>query len=211
LPEIKGIVANTSIRFFIIDDAEKETSLRSSLAEGLIKSSIVAVGPKGPSEQWIRQKAGFGRHDEAARAREQIFRQALHDLADGPLTKDQVLTVTLARTEYLEIAAATPGKELIRAMPSAVMNLLLLLGEECGLPLPGEQVELIQAAITKNRPDIAVSFSLPRLCARYAQQAVPVQKKVLKDLEKAATFKKNRDAYLSAQAATSSQSRRRHA
>jgi hypothetical protein len=208
LPEIKGIVANTSIRFFIIDDAEKEALLRPSLAEGLIKSSIVAVGPKGPSEQWIRQKAGFGRHDEAARAREQIFRQALHDLADGPLTKDQVLTVTLANTEYLEIAAATPGKELIRAMPSAVMNLLLLLGEESGSPLSGEQVDLIQAAITTNRPAIAVPFLLPRLCARYAQQAVPVQKKVLKDLEKAATFRKNRDAYLLAQASAAPQDRR---
>ena len=92
---------------------------------------------KGPSEQWIRQKAGFGRHDDAARAREQSFREYLTDLADGPVSKDQTLTITLARTEYLEIAAAKPGTELIRAMPSAVMNLLLLLGEEGGIPLPG--------------------------------------------------------------------------
>ena len=155
------------------------------------------MGPKGPSEQWIRQKAGFGRHDDAARAREQSFREYLIDLADGPVSKDQTLTITLARTEYFEIAAAKPGKELVRAMPSAVMTLLLLLGEEGGIPLPGEQVELIQDAISKNRADIAVPFSLPRLCARYAQRQVPAQKKILKDLEKAATFKRNRDAYLS--------------
>jgi superfamily II DNA or RNA helicase len=208
LPEIKSIVAKTSIRFFIIDNAETEESLRPSLAEGLIKSSIVAVGPKGPTEQWIRQKAGFGRHDEAARAREQIFRQALHDLADGPLTRDQSLNITLSRTEYLEIAAATPGKELVRAMPSAVMNLMLLTGGEAGSPLPEEQVDLIQAAILKNRPQLSVPFSLPRLCARYAQQPVPAQKKVIKDLEKAATFKKNRDAYLLAQASLAPQDRR---
>lgn len=200
LPEIKNIVASTSIRFFVIDNAEEEEQLRPSLAEGLIKSSIVAVGPKGPTDQWIRQKAGFGRHDEAARAREQIFRQALHDLADGPLTRDQSLSITLSRTEYLEIAAATPGKELVRAMPSAVLNLMLLLGDERGSSLSGEQVDLIQAAIPKNRPSLAIPFSLPRLCARYAQQPVPAQKKVLKDLEKAATFKKNRDAYLLSQA-----------
>ncbi len=208
LPEIKSIVANTSIRFFIIDNAETEEALRPSLAEGLIKSSIVTVGPKGPTEQWIRQKAGFGRHDEAARAREQIFRQALHNLADGPLTRDQSLGITLSRTEYLEIAAATPGKELVRAMPSAVMNLMLLTGGEGGSPSPGEQVDLIQAAILKNRPQLSVSFSLPRLCARYAQQPVPAQKKVIKDLEKAATFKKNRDAYLLAQASLAPQDRR---
>jgi superfamily II DNA or RNA helicase len=208
LPEIKAIVANTNVRFFIIDNPEKEEQLRPSLAEGLIKSSIVAVGPKGPSEQWIRQKAGFGRHDDAARAREQSFREYLTDLADGPLSKDQTLTITLARTEYLEIAAATPGKELIRAMPSAVMNLLLLLGEEGGMPLPGEQVELIQDAIGKNRSDIAVPFLLPRLCARYAQRQVPAQKKVLKDLEKAATFKRNRDAYLQSQASTAQREQR---
>src|SRR4051812_24513204 len=45
-------------------------------------------------------------HDDAARAREQSFREYLTDLADGPLSKDQTLTITLARTEYLEIAAA---------------------------------------------------------------------------------------------------------
>ena len=69
-------------------------------------------------------------------------------------------------------------------MPSAVMNLLLLLGEEGGMPLPGEQVELIQDAIGKNRSDIVVPFLLPRLCARYAQRQVPAQKKILKDLER---------------------------
>jgi len=78
----------------------------------------------------------------------------------------------------------------------ATEPLFLLLGEEGGIPLPGEQVELIQDAIGKNRADIAVPFSLPRLCARYAQRQVPAQKKILKDLEKAATFKRNRDAYL---------------
>ena len=35
-------------------------------------------------------------------------------------------------------------------MPSAVMHLLLLLGEQDGIPLPAEQVELIQDAIGKN-------------------------------------------------------------
>ncbi|MBD2749852.1 DEAD/DEAH box helicase family protein [Microvirga sp. BT688] len=208
LPEIKAIVANTNIRFFVIDDAEKEEQLRPNLAEGLIKSSIVAVGPKGPSEQWIRQKAGFGRHDDATRAREQSFREYLKQLSDGPLTKDQSLTITLAKSEYLEIAAATPGKDLIRAMPSAVMNLLLLLGEEGGMSLPQEQVELIQDAIHKNRADIAVPFSLPRLCARYAQRQVPAQKKILKDLEKAANFKRNRDAYLLSQASTAPRDQR---
>jgi hypothetical protein len=54
----------------------------------------------------------------------------------------------------------------------------------------------------KNRADIAVPFSLPRLCARYAQRQVPAQKKILKDLEKAATFKRNRDAYLQSQVST---------
>jgi hypothetical protein len=72
----------------------------------------------------------------------------------------------------------------------------------------GEQVELIQAAITKNRPTLAVPFSLPRLCARYAQQAVPAQKRILKDLEKAATFKKNRDAYLLSQASVTASDHR---
>lgn len=208
LPEIKAIVANTNIRFFVIDNAEKEEQLRPNLAEGLIKSSIVAVGPKGPSEQWIRQKAGFGRHDDAARAREQSFREYLKQLSDGPLTKDQSLTITLAKSEYLEIAAATPGKNLIRAMPSAVMKLLLLLGEEGGMSLPQEQVELIQDAIHKNRTDIAVPISLPRLCARYAQRQVPAQKRILKDLEKAANFKRNRDAYLLSQASTAPRDQR---
>jgi hypothetical protein len=114
----------------------------------------------------------------------------------------------LSRTEYLEIAAATPGKELVRAIPSAVLNLMLLLGEEGGSPVSGEQVDLIQAAIPKNRPALSVPFSLPRLCARYAQQPVPAQKKVLKDLEKAATFKKNRDAYLLAQASVAANDQR---
>lgn len=207
LPEIKAIVANTNIRFFVIDDAEKEEQLRPNLAEGLIRSSIVAVGPKGPSEQWIRQKAGFGRYDDAARAREQRFREYLQQLSDAPLTKDQSLTIALTKSEYLEIAAATPGKELVRAMPSAVMNLLLLLGEG-GMPLPGEQVALIQDAIQRNRPEIAVPFSLPRLCVRYAQRQVPAQKKILKDLEKAATFKRNRDAYLLSQASTAPRDQR---
>jgi len=84
----------------------------------------------------------------------------------------------------------------------ATEPLFLLLGEEGGIPLPGEQVELIQDAMGKNRADIAVPFSLPRLCARYAQRQVPAQKKILKDLEKAATFKRNRDAYLQSQAST---------
>ena len=34
LPEIKAIVANTNVRFFIIDNPEKEEQLRPSLAEG---------------------------------------------------------------------------------------------------------------------------------------------------------------------------------
>jgi hypothetical protein len=67
------------------------------------------------------------------------------------------------------------------------------------MPLHGESVALIQDAIQKNRADIAVPFSLPRLCARYAQRQVPAEKKILKDLEKAATFKRNRDAYLLSQ------------
>jgi superfamily II DNA or RNA helicase len=202
LPEIKDIVANTNIRFFVIDNAEKEEQLRPNLAEGLIKSSIVAVGPRGPSEQWIRQKAGFGRYDDAARVREQRFREYLQQVSDGPPARDQPLTITLAKSEYLEMATATPGKELVRAMPSAVMNLLLLLGEEGGMPLSGEQVELIQHAIQTNRADIAVPFSLPRLCALYAQRQAPTQKRILRDLEKAATFKRNRDAYLRSQANT---------
>jgi hypothetical protein len=103
-----------------------------------------------------------------------------------------------------------PGKDPIRAIPSAVLNLMLLLGEEGGLPVAGEQVDLIQAAIPKNKPQLAVPFSLPRLCARYAQQAVPAQKKVLKDLEKAATFKRNRDAYLQSQVIMESPARRLH-
>ncbi|WP_230533609.1 hypothetical protein [Microvirga roseola] len=202
-------MANTNVRFFIIDHPEKEEQLRPSLAEGLIKSSIVAVGPKGPSEQWIRQKAGFGCHDDAARGREQGFRESLLALADGPPSgKDQVITITLARSEYLEIAAAAPGKELVRALPSAVMNLLLLLGGDSGMPLAGEQVDLIQDAIGRNHPQIAVPFALPRLCARYAQKPVPAQKKIAKDLEKAATFKKNRDAYLMAQAGAPGQDQR---
>jgi hypothetical protein len=69
-------------------------------------------------------------------------------------------------------------------------------------------VDLIQAAIPKNRPAFAIPFSLPRLCARYAQQGVPTQKKVLKDLEKAATFKKNRDAYLLSQAGVAANDQR---
>jgi hypothetical protein len=111
-------------------------------------------------------------------------------LSDGPLTKDQSLTITLTKSEYLEIAAATPGKELVRALPSAVMNLMLLRCEEGALPVAAEQVELIQEAIGKNRPKIAIPFSLAGLCARDAQKHVQAQKKVLKDLEKAATFKK---------------------
>ncbi|WP_244470422.1 hypothetical protein [Microvirga vignae] len=166
LPEIKAIVANTNGRFFVIDNPDKEEQLRPSLAEGLIKSSVVAVGPKGSSEQWIRQKAGFGRHDDAARAREQSFKGHLQELADGPLSKDQSLAITLSRTEYLEIAAATPGKELVRALPSAVMNLMLLLGEHNGMPLPGEQVEVIQQSIQKKPAgDCRSIFSAPTLCA----------------------------------------------
>jgi hypothetical protein len=53
-----------------------------------------------------------------------------------------------------------------------------------------------------------VPFSLPRLCARYAQRQVPAQKKILKDLEKAATFKRNRDAYLQSQASTAQREQR---
>lgn len=70
------------------------------------------------------------------------------------------------------------------------------------MPLPGEQVALVQDAIQTSRTDIAVLFSLPRLCARYAQRQVPAQKKILKDLEKAAIFKRNRGAYLLSQAST---------
>jgi hypothetical protein len=101
-------------------------------------------------------------------------------------------------------ASQSPGQ------PSAVMNLMLLVGGEGGSPLPEEQVDLIQAAIPKNRTELAVPFSLPRLCARYAQQSVPAQKRVLKELEKAATFKRNRDAYLLSQASTESRAHRLH-
>jgi len=67
------------------------------------------------------------------------------------------------------------------------------------MPLAGEQVALVQDAIQTSRTDIAVLFSLPRLCARDAQRQVPARK-ILKDLEKAAIFKRNRDAYLLSQA-----------
>jgi hypothetical protein len=81
---------------------------------------------------------------------------------------------------------------------------------ESGSPLPEEQVGLIQAAIPKNRSELAIPFSLPRLCARYAQQPVLAQKKVLKDLEKAATFKRNRNAYVLSQTSTESPAHRLH-
>jgi hypothetical protein len=84
-------------------------------------------------------------------------------------------------------------------MASAVMDLMILLGEDGGTPLHEKQVTMIQSGIRKNMPELSIPFSHLRLCARFAQQQVAAQKKLLKDLEKAATFKRNRKAYLLAQ------------
>jgi len=196
LPEVRNIVADTGVGFFIVADSEKEEALKPRLAEGLITSTIVAVGPKGPTEAWIRQKAGFGRHDEAARQREADFKLQLGELRDPELSVSHSLSICLTRQEYIEVASGRPGRELTRAMADAVRELLLLLGPGEGLPSDGEQVDAIRNGISANASEIAVPFPLARLCARYAQQPVPVQKRILKSLDKAATFKRNRDIYL---------------
>ena len=67
---------------------------------------------------------------------------------------------------------------------------------------------LIPTAIASNLPELAIEFPVGRLCARYAQQTVPNQKKILKSLERAAVFKKNRDAFLRARQQVSDNSLR---
>ncbi|WP_230534453.1 hypothetical protein [Microvirga roseola] len=108
------------------------------------------------------------------------------------------LAITLSRLEYVEIASAKPGRELTRAMADVVKDLMIVLGEDGQVPADGAQVEAIRAAIAGNLPEVTIEFPVARLCARYAQQAVPSQKKILKSLERAATFKKNREVYLQA-------------
>ncbi|WP_187144391.1 DEAD/DEAH box helicase [Microvirga massiliensis] len=197
LPEVRNIVAATDIGFFVIEDAEKEEALKPRLAEGLMSSSIVAVGPKGPSDAWIRQKAGFARHDDAAHARESSFRTLLSELRDSD-SEDGMIAITLTRLEYREIASAKPGRELTRAIADMARELIALLSADGTMPADGDQVETIRSGIETNAPEIAVSFPIGRLRARFAQQIVPNQKRILKSLEKAAAFKKNREAYLQA-------------
>lgn len=199
LPEIRNVVSATGFGFFIIEDPDKEEALKPRLAEGLMNASIVAVGPKGPTEAWIRQKAGFTRHDDAARAREHSFRLALEDLCDaGLISRQNTIAITLNRLEYVEIASAKPGRELTRAMADVVKDLMIVLGQVGQMPVEGVQVEAIRTAIANNLPELGVEFQVAKLCARFAQQTVPNQKKILKSLERAATFKKNRDAFLRA-------------
>jgi hypothetical protein len=58
LPEIKATLANTNIRFFVIDNVEKEEQLGPNLAEGHIKAPIVAVGPTAQvSSGFVRRQA----------------------------------------------------------------------------------------------------------------------------------------------------------
>jgi hypothetical protein len=66
------------------------------------------------------------------------------------------------------------------------------------MPADGAQAEAIRTAIASHLPELIIEFPVGRLCARYAQQTPPNQKKILKSLERAATFKKNRDAFLRA-------------
>jgi superfamily II DNA or RNA helicase len=199
LPEIRSVVASTNVGFFVIEDPDKEEALKPRLAEGLMNASIVAVGPKGPTEAWIRQKAGFTRHDDAARVRERSFRLALEDLCDdGKISRQNSIAITLTRLEYVEIASAKPGRELTRAMADVVKDLMVVLSDNGQIPADGAQVEAIRSAIANNLPELAIEFPVGRLCARYAQQTVPNQKKILKSLERAAVFKKNRDAFLRA-------------
>jgi len=199
LPEIRSVVADTGFGFFVIEDPDKEEALRPRLAEGLMNASIVAVGPKGPTEAWIRQKAGFTRHDDAARVRERSIRLTLEELCDaGRIARQNTIAITLSRLECVEIASAMPGRELTRAMADVVKDLMIILGNDGQIPMDGAQVEAIRTAIAHNQPEATVEFPMGRLCARYAQQPVPSQKKIFKSLERAATFKKNRDAFLRA-------------
>jgi hypothetical protein len=131
--------------------------------------------------------------------RERSFRLALEDLCDaGKISRQNSIAITLTRLEYVEIASAKPGRELIRAMADVVKDLMVVLSDDGQIPADGAQVEAIRSAIGNNLPELAIEFPVGRLCARYAQQTVPNQKKILKTLERAAVFKKNRDAFLRA-------------
>ena len=130
---------------------------------------------------------------------ERSFKLALEDLRDaGKISRQNTIAITLTLLEYGEIASARPGRELTRAMADVVKNLMILLGEDGQVPADGAHVDAARAAIAGNHPKVAIEFPVARLCARYAQQTVPIQKRVLKSLERASTFKKNRDAYLRA-------------
>jgi hypothetical protein len=83
-------------------------------------------------------------------------------------------------------------------MADVVKDLMIVLGQDGQMPVEGAQVEAIRTAIANNLPELGVEFQVAKLCARYAQQTVPNQKKILKSLERAATFKRNRDAFLRA-------------
>jgi hypothetical protein len=83
-------------------------------------------------------------------------------------------------------------------MADVVKDLMIVLGQDGQMLVEGAQIDAIRLAIASNQPELAIEFPVGRLCARYAQQTVPNQKKILKSLERAATFKKNRDAFLRA-------------
>ena len=83
-------------------------------------------------------------------------------------------------------------------MADVVKDMMIVLGDKGQIPADGAQVEAIRSAIANNLPELAIEFPVGRLCARYAQQTVSNQKKILKSLERAAVFKTNRDAFLRA-------------
>ncbi len=201
LPHVRAPIEEAGGRFQVVDDPATVENLKPRLAEALASAKIAAVGPTGPSQTWIRVKAGITRHDPATLARETEFQDLMARFCDGEGVNGD-FALNLQRKEAIDLAKAKTGERIERPITIALAALLdLLAGPEDTALLDGIKDQLADA-IVAGEETFAVHLPRIRLKAVYSLARADAQKRILKDLQRAIGFQDQRTAWLARSAAT---------
>lgn len=207
LPEIRRPFEAAGGRFQILDDPGTVETLKPRLVEALASAKLAAVGPTGPSESWIRTKAGIARHDPTTRARETEFQTLLKDLAEPTGIPGQA-ALTLQRIEAIDLARAGVGARIERPVAAAAAALIEMLRGAGDSGTADQMQSMIGDGIAGGEPEIALHLDMSRLQARFQLTRAEAQKRTVRDLQRAVEFVARRKTWLARQSGEQALSRR---
>ena len=194
LPDTKRFITAQGGRFTVVSDPAEMEKLKPRLAEGLAAAKIIAVGPEGAADTWIRTKAGITRNDPATRARETEFRTLFAELCPvDPATG--LHSLTLQRMEAIEIAKAAPGAALSRPFAGAAAALIAVLRTGTTEPDAVTQQGAIVTGIAGGAASFKLGFDTAPLFARFALAKAEMQKRAIKEIQRALEFEQRRVAW----------------